>query len=311
MRRPSLRWTGRGTDGSTSPGAGPSTISSSSGHGSSYFTSKAVKRAKKASEDSPVYPSPLSSFWKQTSSEIEESPKGTVTRNTPEAVTSPRSQGPNVQDWNTTRLFDPVPHDSSIEKLGQGPLHINSDWKDWNVTRNYDVKPGTPQQSIDPPRPAREGYEWVWFPAGYWAERELPESLSSPMNLEGRKNEKGNPFWKGSKRKSSDSQYSTSPRGSRRFWGSLSSKVSKQVSGQSFKSSAQGSTISSSKSERFLNKLQSMSPNYPRYVSPSGEPEGLYCKAKRNLSSRRHLAVPFNRKKKPVCNDILSFDKPR
>lgn len=23
----------------------------------------------------------------------------------------------------------------------------------------------------DPPRPARDGYEWVWFPDGYWAER--------------------------------------------------------------------------------------------------------------------------------------------
>ncbi|KAI1815169.1 hypothetical protein GGS20DRAFT_358533 [Poronia punctata] len=29
---------------------------------------------------------------------------------------------------------------------------------------------------IDPPRPAKEGYEWVWFPAGYWAERKVSES---------------------------------------------------------------------------------------------------------------------------------------
>ncbi|TRX96792.1 hypothetical protein FHL15_002098 [Xylaria flabelliformis] len=28
---------------------------------------------------------------------------------------------------------------------------------------------------IDPPRPAREGCEWVWYPAGYWAEREIVE----------------------------------------------------------------------------------------------------------------------------------------
>ncbi|KAI5868455.1 hypothetical protein GGS23DRAFT_545650 [Durotheca rogersii] len=32
-----------------------------------------------------------------------------------------------------------------------------------------------PNKSIDPPRPAKEGHEWVWFPAGYWAEREMPE----------------------------------------------------------------------------------------------------------------------------------------
>lgn len=308
MRRPSLRWSGRSTDGSTSPSPGPSTTPSSNVRGSSYFTSKAVKRGKKVSEDSPSYSYPLSSFWKQSSLEIEESPRGTIIENTPEDAASPKSPGQNVQDWNITRLFDPIPYDSSQEKLGQGPSH-NSNWKDWNVTRSYDVKPSASQQSIDPPRPAREGYEWVWFPAGYWAERELPGFLSPPTNSEGRKNDKGNFFWRTPDRKSNDSEDSTSPRGSRRFWGSLSSKVSKQVSGQSFMGSAQGSAISSSKSERFLNKLQSMSPTYPRYVSPSGDLEGLYCKTKRNLSSKRHLAAPFIRKRKPVCNDILSSDK--
>lgn len=29
---------------------------------------------------------------------------------------------------------------------------------------------------MDPPRPAKEGHEWVWFPAGYWAERQVVES---------------------------------------------------------------------------------------------------------------------------------------
>lgn len=33
--------------------------------------------------------------------------------------------------------------------------------------------PPTPGVSADPPRQAREGYEWVWFPDGYWAEREV------------------------------------------------------------------------------------------------------------------------------------------
>ncbi|KAI0520903.1 hypothetical protein F5B22DRAFT_644644 [Xylaria bambusicola] len=32
-----------------------------------------------------------------------------------------------------------------------------------------------PTTGIDPPRPAKEGHEWVWFPAGYWAEREIVE----------------------------------------------------------------------------------------------------------------------------------------
>ncbi|KAI2628389.1 hypothetical protein GGS21DRAFT_545643 [Xylaria nigripes] len=33
-----------------------------------------------------------------------------------------------------------------------------------------------PTAFVDPPRPAKEGYEWVWFPAGYWAEREIAET---------------------------------------------------------------------------------------------------------------------------------------
>lgn len=31
----------------------------------------------------------------------------------------------------------------------------------------------------DPPRPAKEGFEWVWFPDGYWAERPAPRRTSS------------------------------------------------------------------------------------------------------------------------------------
>ena len=40
--------------------------------------------------------------------------------------------------------------------------------------------------SADPPRQAKEGYEWVWFPEGYWAEREYraPDtSYSKPSDL--------------------------------------------------------------------------------------------------------------------------------
>jgi len=35
--------------------------------------------------------------------------------------------------------------------------------------------------SMDPPRPAKEGCEWVWFPAGYWAEREIVETPSKDL----------------------------------------------------------------------------------------------------------------------------------
>ncbi|KAI0853003.1 hypothetical protein F5Y00DRAFT_272549 [Daldinia vernicosa] len=50
------------------------------------------------------------------------------------------------------------------------------------VRESYKSAPVTPNTTyIDPPRPAREGCEWVWFPAGYWAEREVAESPGKVM----------------------------------------------------------------------------------------------------------------------------------
>lgn len=33
--------------------------------------------------------------------------------------------------------------------------------------------PPTPGALVDPPRPPKYGFEWVWFPGSYWAEREI------------------------------------------------------------------------------------------------------------------------------------------
>ncbi|KAK3318517.1 hypothetical protein B0H66DRAFT_622542 [Apodospora peruviana] len=49
-----------------------------------------------------------------------------------------------------------------------------------NSIKDFHVKGPTPSAAssfvttasgVDPPRPAKEGFEWVWFPEGYWAER--------------------------------------------------------------------------------------------------------------------------------------------
>ncbi|KAI1083406.1 hypothetical protein F5B20DRAFT_595417 [Whalleya microplaca] len=46
-----------------------------------------------------------------------------------------------------------------------------------SVKEAFSSAPVTPNASyVDPPRPAKEGHEWVWFPAGYWAERAIVES---------------------------------------------------------------------------------------------------------------------------------------
>lgn len=55
------------------------------------------------------------------------------------------------------------------------------EWNDKNVDANS--PPGSwdePRHPADPPRPAKLGMEWVWFPQGYWAEREL--RASSPQS---------------------------------------------------------------------------------------------------------------------------------
>lgn len=49
---------------------------------------------------------------------------------------------------------------------GSGSAHSRS-------TRNSGSK------TADPPRPAKDGFEWVWYPEGYWAERSTERRNSS------------------------------------------------------------------------------------------------------------------------------------
>lgn len=53
-----------------------------------------------------------------------------------------------------------------------------------SVKDSFNSAPVTPTSNssyIDPPRPAKQGHEWVWFPAGYWAEREVVEAPGKVM----------------------------------------------------------------------------------------------------------------------------------
>lgn len=51
-----------------------------------------------------------------------------------------------------------------------GPGNVRS-----STSRNGDSS----SRAADPPREAREGREWVWFPEGYWAERSLERQNST------------------------------------------------------------------------------------------------------------------------------------
>ncbi|POS81266.1 hypothetical protein DHEL01_v200366 [Diaporthe helianthi] len=49
----------------------------------------------------------------------------------------------------------------------------------WNTGSRESTSNSRNSAGQDPPRPARDGFEWVWFPEGYWAERPSPHRTSS------------------------------------------------------------------------------------------------------------------------------------
>lgn len=140
----------------------------------------------------------------------------------------------------------------------------------------------------DPPRQAKDGYEWVWFPEGYWAEREIVgfatmskwarraanesrasyESSAVGPGVPGTARSESNAQWQhpttatGSPTEKSTKKNKARPKLSRRPTGSTSSILSVK--------------------EAVLNKLSIISP----FKTPDGssEPsEGLYCKTMRVL----------------------------
>lgn len=164
---------------------------------------------------------------------------------------------------------------SSLSLGSKFPLNVS----DWNEKVQQETKSGSgefpPRHTSDPPRPPREGFEWVWFPEGYWAERERPEL--SPGK------QKRNWFNKSSDRLSSGPSPSKSRTASKTPPGSH----------KSYASSSQGShTIDDKAGEmdtpgnKLRKGLQFVSPTHPHFISPTGEPEGLYCKVKRGIGSR-------------------------
>ncbi|OBT52439.1 hypothetical protein VE04_07307 [Pseudogymnoascus sp. 24MN13] len=67
-------------------------------------------------------------------------------------------------------VFDGSPFRSSLSNNEGKPLFKDSG----DSSNNSTPKPKpVSRTAADPPRPPMLGYEWVWFPEGYWAEREL------------------------------------------------------------------------------------------------------------------------------------------
>lgn len=183
---------------------------------------------------------------------------------------------------------------SSGSRPGLSPRSISRSANDVSQSQSY-VSQSSSQYSssyssigTDPPRQPKPGYEWVWFPEGYWAEREIvgfatmskwarraanesqPSIQSSEVGpgMPGTLQSESNPEWKhphtGSPTDPTPPNIGKArPKLSRRASGSTMSRMS-------FKGAV-------------LGKLSSISPAYPLFKGPDGWPEGLYCKTMRVL----------------------------
>ena len=159
---------------------------------------------------------------------------------------------------------------------------------DWNEKVQQEVRSGSgdhiSRHVADPPRPPRAGYEWVWFPEGYWAERERVKS-----SLKDQKSRK----WF---RKSQERHVKPSPP----FKGAMGTNTpaDADVSGIKIDSNASHGRSKASQiaennvrslptpGSKITRGLQYMSPTYPHFISPSRQPEGLYCKVKRGIEDK-------------------------
>jgi hypothetical protein len=203
------------------------------------------------------------------------------------------SQELSFSNGPVERLFTSNSRDESSFGLNITPptrtRSVSDDWRH----RGDETKPRVVH---DPPRPPMEGYEWVWFPEGYWAERQRLK-LGRPGS--------GSKFRLQWKRKSPASGKKTiGPQSSREAaeFGSMqeSSEFPLPQSAavaSSSKKDAQCGTGEPGNSSKILRGIQYILPTYPHFVSPTGEPEGLYRKAKRGIGKG------LIRKRKKVCPD--------
>lgn len=161
---------------------------------------------------------------------------------------------------------------------------------DWNEKILRDSRAGfveSPHRhAADPPRPPRDGFEWVWFPEGYWAEREWRD-FTPKKQKKGHKWFKRDPESQVSNNSANKSASSGTPNIDRPLVriGSRSLGPSPHDS-QSAEDGVVDSFSQQSTNNVLRRCLTFVNPTYPHFTSPDGKPEGLYCMTKRNLSSR-------------------------
>jgi parafibromin len=208
-------------------------------------------------------------------------------------------------DGNTSSLAS-----SSVSQTSKHRPNV-SDWNEKVVRESMSTNESQNSYAADPPRPPKHGFEWVWFPQGYWAEREILGHTP--------KNRKSHHWWfsrsSGSRKDSTGSSGSKSKAPSTKTPTTTISPPTK-LGGSRSKSqdsslpqgpnNVEGQAISSdsrSGSKRLVRGLQLMSPISPRRTSPSGERKGLPDKTRKGFE----LYFPTKKKKMVITSGSLTI----
>jgi parafibromin len=169
--------------------------------------------------------------------------------------------------------------------------------KDWSAgvkTTSPSSYEPPPRHSADPPRPPKPGYEWVWFPEGYWAEREIRGSIP-PSNVTKQK------WWnKSSGQKIQISQKSHSPPETTNEDKNVSDNKSPlslipqiKIGSVSLKSITQTSRRTSRHTSNDSQRSSNLWPfkfskpvQEEDHTESTQQRQGLYCRTKRNIEAR-------------------------
>ncbi|PVH85981.1 hypothetical protein DL98DRAFT_511063 [Cadophora sp. DSE1049] len=164
------------------------------------------------------------------------------------------------------------------------------DWNDKSIGGTTPSSAGClSNHSMDPPRLPRAGCEWVWFPEGYWAEREipLPRKAGSRQKWWSRSPERKSKTWTKTEPNEKTMPSTDLPTIKIRSLMSRKSSSTKSpkvgISASTSRKSSGGIHTQSIKNQF---SVQSKRP-VPAYCGiPPEEQLGFYCRAKKTVRSR-------------------------
>ncbi|KUJ10305.1 uncharacterized protein LY89DRAFT_257183 [Mollisia scopiformis] len=238
---------------------------------SSYFlVRRATNDSPAASPGLPIFITPSS---KSPSAKSHKAPKST---------TSNRSKATKTRGNSV----------SSALSVSSKYRHI----AEWNEKSSSGISPGavspvsfeTQRHPADPPRPPKPGLEWVWFPDGYWAEREVRDGSRVRQRQASLPRQK---WWNRSPDKSKKGSIGTDDLNVRKVE-VPKIKIGSLTSGKTRSASSDGKTLSrhSSRVETLGGKLGGFrflkTETVATTLDQPNEQLGLYCRTKKEIKKR-------------------------